>query len=113
LSDPELPQFEGGAAFTIVPFSMMVTQFGGQIVPFRLNHQELVFIPDPFCMSGVICDADNVGRRAVSTDVDHIIPKELGGTDAEENLQGLCHECHSFKTATQDSTFAKRKENQQ
>jgi 5-methylcytosine-specific restriction protein A len=68
---------------------------------------------DPFCMSGVICDADNVGRRAVSTYVDHIVPKEEGGTDAEENLQGLCHECHSWKTAKQDSNFIMKKANQQ
>lgn len=61
---------------------------------------------DPFCMIGVICDSDNVGNRAVSKEVDHIVPKSRGGTDAEENLQGACHACHSHKTATEDSTFA-------
>jgi 5-methylcytosine-specific restriction endonuclease McrA len=66
-------------------------------------------------MIGEICDpADPVTgkrstRRAPSTDVDHIVPKEQGGTDDEENLQGACHACHSWKTATQDSTFAKKK----
>jgi hypothetical protein len=48
-------------------------------------------------------------RRAVSTDVDHIVPREQGGSDHEDNLQGACHECHSWKTATQDSKFAKKK----
>jgi len=70
---------------------------------------------DPFCMIGEICDpVDPVtgkrsGRRAPSTDVDHIKPREAGGTDHEENLQGACHACHSWKTATQDSKFAKKK----
>jgi 5-methylcytosine-specific restriction endonuclease McrA len=30
--------------------------------------------------------------------VDHIIPLALGGDNAEENLQVVCHECHKRKT---------------
>ncbi len=37
-----------------------------------------------------------------ATDVDHIISKREGGTDDENNLQGLCHACHSRKTARSD-----------
>lgn len=33
-----------------------------------------------------------------ATDVDHIIPKRWGGEDALENLQSLCHRCHTQKT---------------
>lgn len=33
-----------------------------------------------------------------SSEVDHIVPKRNGGTDDEENLQALCHVCHSKKT---------------
>lgn len=40
-----------------------------------------------------------------STDVDHIIPKAQGGTDDIENLQALCHECHSRKTAQEDGRW--------
>lgn|SRR5690348_2978009 len=65
---------------------------------------------DPFCRLGVICDPDKTGRVAPSTEVDHIIPREAGGSDADENLQGACKACHSWKTATQDSEFVKRKE---
>ena len=36
---------------------------------------------------------------APSTDVDHIKPKRDGGSDHPANLQGLCHRCHSRKTA--------------
>jgi 5-methylcytosine-specific restriction endonuclease McrA len=60
-------------------------------------------------MSGAKCDPYNTGRRAVSVEVDHIIPREAGGSEFEENLQGACHACHSWKTATQDSKFAKKK----
>ena len=33
-----------------------------------------------------------------SSCVDHIIAKAKGGTDARENLQGLCWKCHNRKT---------------
>jgi 5-methylcytosine-specific restriction endonuclease McrA len=39
-----------------------------------------------------------------STDVDHIIPRPAGD-DNEDNLEGGCHECHSYKTAVFDSKF--------
>lgn len=34
----------------------------------------------------------------LATERDHIIPREDGGTDTDENLQSLCHTCHSRKT---------------
>src|SRR5688572_10552356 len=50
---------------------------------------------DPICR---IC------RKKPSKHVDHIVPKAEGGTDDDWNLQGVCHGCHSRKTATEDST---------
>ncbi len=39
------------------------------------------------------------GRELVpATDVDHIRRRKDGGSDDEENLQPLCHACHSRKT---------------
>ena len=32
-------------------------------------------------------------------DLDHIIPRRLGGTDEKSNIQRLCANCHRLKTA--------------
>jgi len=40
-----------------------------------------------------------------STDVDHIIARKDGGTDEWNNLQALCHECHSRKTAIENGNW--------
>jgi len=47
-------------------------------------------------------------KTEVATEVDHI--KRVSGPDdplfyKEGNHQGLCHECHSKKTATEDHGF--------
>ena len=39
-----------------------------------------------------------VGRKKFSYYCDHIVPKEEGGTDDDENLQALCRPCHTAKT---------------
>lgn len=41
------------------------------------------------------------GRVQPATDVDHIVPRSRGGRDVFDNLQPLCHSCHSKKTAVQ------------
>ena len=50
------------------------------------------------------------GYTTPTSEVDHIIPHR--GNDRlrldRSNLQGLCKSCHSRKTATEDSGFAKR-----
>lgn len=48
---------------------------------------------DPTC---TICG------RAASAHVDHIVARAKGGSDDESNLRGVCHSCHSVKTARLD-----------
>lgn len=38
------------------------------------------------------------GILRVATEVDHITPLSMGGTDIESNLQALCYDCHKAKT---------------
>ena len=47
----------------------------------------MILARDPLCACG-----------APSTEVDHIIGKAKGGTDALDNLQGICEPCHKAKT---------------
>lgn len=42
-----------------------------------------------------------IGIVKAATDVDHIINKESGGSDSENNLQSICKECHKLKTAAE------------
>ena len=53
----------------------------------------MVLHRDPIC---VICN------HAAATDCDHIVPKADGGEDRMENLQGICWDCHTQKTATEN-----------
>jgi 5-methylcytosine-specific restriction protein A len=59
--------------------------------------RQMVLSRDPLCTT---CAAEE--RTTPSTDADHIIPKSRGGQDTLENLQGLCHSCHSRKTAGEE-----------
>lgn len=51
---------------------------------------------------------EHAGRPVVATDVDHIKSRANGGTDAWDNLQALCHSCHSRKTAAVDGRWTAR-----
>lgn len=53
---------------------------------------------DPLC---VPCRAN--GHVTASTEVDHVKPKAEGGSDADDNLQGICTPCHRAKTAADNS----------
>jgi 5-methylcytosine-specific restriction protein A len=38
-----------------------------------------------------------------SPDIDHIVEKSKGGTDALSNLRTTCHSCHARRTARDSS----------
>lgn len=44
------------------------------------------------------------GRVTETEEIDHIIPLAFGGTDTEDNVQGLCVPCHTFKSAVESTS---------
>lgn len=63
----------------------------------RWQRLRLMFLrAHPLC---VVCG--QAGRVVAATDVDHIVAKRDGGADAWDNLQSLCHACHSRKTMSE------------
>lgn len=41
------------------------------------------------------------GLVKVTVEIDHVVPLEQGGTDDDDNIQGLCLLCHALKTAVE------------
>jgi 5-methylcytosine-specific restriction protein A len=56
--------------------------------------RKMILARDPLCLECL-----KTGRVTPSTTCDHIVPKARGGTDALENLRGLCRRCHETKSA--------------
>lgn len=52
----------------------------------------LVLTEEPLCR---LCLAKD--RVTASTQVDHIVALEDGGTDERSNLRGVCDDCHKVK----------------
>ncbi|MCK8068089.1 HNH endonuclease [Cobetia sp. 1CM21F] len=42
-----------------------------------------------------------MNRITPATEVDHIVGKAQGGTDAPGNLEAICKACHQAKTASE------------
>lgn len=49
---------------------------------------------------GALCwECKQAGRVTAATEVDHIVPREQGGSATDpKNLESLCKSCHSKKT---------------
>lgn len=60
--------------------------------------------------SGGKCEACGVSSEERAIDVDHIIPKNKGGSNDESNLQALCYKCNRQKRDTDDTDFHHVKE---
>lgn len=61
---------------------------------------------DPIC---VHCLKQDPPRVSASTEVDHIVPLSKGGDYSDENLAGLCHDCHAEKSARERGAKPKRR----
>lgn len=46
-------------------------------------------------------------RITAATEVDHITPLFLGGTESEDNLQPICRECNDLKAIAEQGKHAK------
>lgn len=67
-----------------------------------MKWREIILARDPICRG---CN------RVPSRQADHIVPRKPGADDwSEENGQGLCDSCHSYKTAVEqrDPLFGAR-----
>jgi 5-methylcytosine-specific restriction protein A len=51
---------------------------------------------------GLCQECKRKGIVSMGTEVDHIKALQHGGTDDDDNLQLLCHDCHADKTAAED-----------
>lgn len=65
------------------------------------------FALHPLCVQ---CVADGITLPVpMATQLDHVIPLELGGADDDSNLQGLCAQHHADKTRLEASDRARRR----
>ena len=55
--------------------------------------------------AGGCCEACGVSIRTTQIDVDHIVPRALGGSNDISNLQALCRTCNAQKRHLDDTNF--------
>lgn len=51
------------------------------------------------------CELCGISAEEKALEVDHILPRNYGGTDDESNLQGLCYSCNAMKRDRDDTDF--------
>jgi ATP adenylyltransferase len=56
------------------------------------------------------CELCGIPADVKALEVDHILPRNPGGTDDLSNLQALCYSCNSMKRDRDDTDFRKVKE---
>lgn len=76
-------------------FSPLSVRSGQQRLAARASaeRRKRWFERDPLC-----AHCREQGRVTLAEELDHVVPLAKGGLDADENLQGLCRECHYIKT---------------
>lgn len=56
---------------------------------------------DLFSRAPLCAECRRKGRVTLATERDHIKPLAEGGTDTDDNVQGLCGPCHDAKSAAE------------
>ena len=56
------------------------------------------------------CELCGISADIKALEVDHILPRNHGGTDESENLQALCYSCNAMKRDRDDTNFSKIRE---
>jgi len=56
------------------------------------------------------CELCGVSADIRALEVDHIVPRNVGGSDDASNLQALCYSCNSMKRDRDDTDFRKVRE---
>jgi diadenosine tetraphosphate (Ap4A) HIT family hydrolase len=51
------------------------------------------------------CELCGVSAAVKALEVDHIVPRNKGGTDDQSNLQALCYSCNAMKRDRDDTDF--------
>lgn len=51
------------------------------------------------------CEACGISNTEKALEVDHIVPRNNGGSDDISNLQALCYSCNAMKRDTDDTDF--------
>lgn len=51
------------------------------------------------------CELCGISKEEKALEVDHIVPKNLGGEDSINNYQALCYTCNANKRDTDDTDF--------
>lgn len=51
------------------------------------------------------CELCGISKDLKAIEVDHIVPKNLGGEDSINNYQALCYTCNANKRDTDDTDF--------
>ena len=59
------------------------------------------------------CEACGVSAEERALEVDHIVPRNKGGTDDPSNLQALCYRCNAQKRDRDDTNFTSVRESYQ
>jgi len=59
-----------------------------------------------FKRANMRCELCGVSNKVKALEVDHIIPRNKGGSDDFSNLQSLCYSCNAMKRDKDDTDFA-------